>query len=96
MIVGIFLAALVVSAAGDPVNGKLLSKQCTACHGETGISIIDHWPNLRGQKAGYISKELLRYQDRKRKHLMMEHVADSLTKQDMEDLGAYFSQLSGS
>ena len=94
MLFAIIFSALIASATGDPVNGKILSRQCAACHGETGISIVDHWPNLRGQKAGFIVKELTRYQERKRKHLMMEHVADNLTKTEMQDLAAYFSQLS--
>ena len=43
-----------VCAAGDPAAGKSRSSPCTACHGFTGLSPSDQFPNLAGQKQRYL------------------------------------------
>ena len=45
-------------AAGDIAAGKLKAAPCAACHGAEGISGTDIWPNLAGQKAGYLIKQM--------------------------------------
>lgn len=38
--------------------GKQKAKVCMTCHGEDGISTQDPYPNLRGQKVGYLISSL--------------------------------------
>ena len=54
-----FLMVLSVSIqAADLIKGKEKSVACVACHGQEGISPSSVWPNLAGQHAGYLSKQL--------------------------------------
>ena len=80
-------------AAGDAAAGKTKAATCTACHGASGISAADIWPNLAGQKAGYIVKQLKAFKDGSRQDPSMTAMATPLSDQDMEDLAAYFSSL---
>mgnify|MGYP006238796477 FL=1 len=39
--------------------GKQKAKVCMTCHGDDGISTQDPYPNLRGQKMGYLILSLI-------------------------------------
>ena len=82
-----------VAAEGDPAAGKEKSAICVACHGSDGISPNDLWPNLAGQKYGYIVKQLKALRDGTRTDPMMSPMAQPLSDEDIEDLAAYFSSL---
>lgn len=76
--------------------GKQKAKVCMTCHGEDGISTIDPYPNLRGQKMGYLISSLKDYQSRQRTSglaILMQQQADALTEQDIKDITYYFSVL---
>ncbi|OBT15571.1 cytochrome C [Vibrio sp. UCD-FRSSP16_10] len=76
--------------------GKAKAKVCMACHGEDGISTLDPYPNLRGQKLGYLVSSLKDYKARERTSglaILMQQQADALSDQDIEDISYYFSQL---
>jgi cytochrome c553 len=81
-------------ADGNAQAGEARSAVCSACHGLNGISGNDLWPNLAGQKAAYIVKQLKAYSDGTRTDPLMDAIAKSLTQADMENLAAYYSQLS--
>lgn len=78
-------------AAGDIEAGKTKSASCTACHGATGHSAGPTFPNLAGQHADYIAKQLKAFKDGDRKDPMMAPMVGNLSSQDMADLGAYFA-----
>ena len=80
-----------VCAAGDPAAGKAKTAVCTACHGNGGVSTNPIWPNLAGQHAQYIAKQLHDFKDQKRTNPQMSPMAVSLTNQDIQDLGAYYA-----
>lgn len=84
---------IIAYAAGDPEAGREKAEPCAACHGATGISVSDLWPNLAAQKEGYLIKQLKAYRDGTRTDPIMSTFARSLTDQDIADLAAYFSQL---
>ena len=88
-------ASLVLSvganAAGDAAAGKSKSAVCMACHGPTGTSSNPMWPNLAGQKAPYLVKQLKDFKSGARKDPVMAPMAAPLSAQDMENLAAYFS-----
>ena len=80
-------------AAGDAEAGKTKSAMCAACHGANGVSPTDFWPNLAGQKAGYLAKQLKDFKAGNRADPSMAPMAANLTDQDIEDLAAYYAGL---
>lgn len=80
-------------AAGDAAAGKAKSMVCAACHGADGTSPNDIWPNLKGQKAGYLVKQIKAFRDGDRKDPMMSGMAAGLSDEDIDNLAAYFSGL---
>ncbi len=80
-------------AAGDAAAGKSKSALCAACHGGKGISANDLWPNLAGQKQGYLVKQIKAFKDGSRKDPMMSPMATPLSDDDIVNLAAYFSSL---
>jgi cytochrome c553 len=80
-------------AAGDAAAGKAKSATCAACHGPSGISPNDIWPNLAGQKAGYLALQLKAFRDGGRANPMMAPMAAPLSDADIENLAAYYSGL---
>ena len=80
-------------AAGDAAAGKSKSAVCAACHGAEGISAMDIYPNLAGQKGAYIVKQLKAFRDGDRNDPIMAPMAKPLSDQDIEDLAAHFSSL---
>ncbi len=81
-------------AGGDAAAGKTKATTvCAACHGANGISTNDMWPNLRGQKAQYIVKQLKAFKAGTRKDPLMSPQAAQLSDQDIENVAAYYSSL---
>lgn len=78
-------------AQGDKAAGKQKSATCAACHGQDGNSVNPEWPNLAGQHADYIIKQLTEFKDGDRSNALMSPQAAGLSEQDMQDLAAYFS-----
>ena len=54
----ILVGAQAAALAADPQAGKDKAQTCAACHGADGNSINPEWPNLAGQHASYVSKQL--------------------------------------
>ena len=76
---------------GDIAAGKALAKNCTACHGETGVASNPAWPKLAGQKAGYLVNVLKAFRAGLRKDPMMAGVTRGLSDADIANLAAYFA-----
>lgn len=93
--VAIALVALPLAgrAEGNPEAGRKKAEPCAACHGANGVSIVDVWPNLAGQKRSYLVKQLRAFRDGTRKDPIMGSFAQPLTDQDIEDLATHFSKL---
>jgi len=83
--------------SGDPTRGKAKSETelCQGCHGENGISIAVGVPNLSGQYAGYILKQLQEFRSGARRHRIMTAMAEGLADTDTADIGAYFASQPG-
>ena len=84
-------AAPLVQAAGDAAAGQAKSALCAACHGADGHSPNDLWPNLAGQKHGYLAKQMKAFRDGTRSDPMMSPMAKPLTDEDIDNLAAYYS-----
>ena len=85
-------------AEGNASRGAEKAKQvCAACHGADGNTPLQpEYPRLAGQHADYFAKALRDYQSGTRKNAIMGSQAANLSRQDMQDLAAYFSGLPGS
>lgn len=81
------------AVAGDAAAGKAKAMLCMACHGAAGISPSDLWPNLAGQKEGYLVKQIKAFRDGGRIDPMMAPMVAPLSDTDIENLAAYFSSL---
>ena len=94
-LVFIALAALAVNAgaAGNASKGKEKAAQvCAACHGPDGNkpSTPDQ-PILAGQYYDYLVRALGDYKNGRRNNAIMKGFAAQLSKQDIEDLAAWFA-----
>ena len=78
--------------AADPKAAKARVEQvCQACHGLDGNSQIADNPKLGGQYQDYLAKALRDYQSGLRKNPIMAGFVDKLSKQDIENLAAYYA-----
>jgi cytochrome c553 len=79
------------AAAGDPAAGQQKSQLCAACHGADGNSVNPDWPNLAGQSAEYIRKQLFDFREQRRKNDQMAPMVATLTDQDIDDIAAWYT-----
>ena len=94
LILTMALLVIVLNAyAGDIEAGKAKSVTCAGCHGSVGISAVPMYPNLAGQKALYVEKQLKAFRDGSRKDPIMGSMAKPLTDVDIAELAAYFESL---
>ena len=80
-------------ARGNAESGKAKAAQvCAACHGPEGNkpSAPDQ-PVLAGQYYDYLVRALSDYKAGHRSNAIMKGFASQLSKQDIEDLAAWFS-----
>lgn len=91
-----FIAALASAQvlAANPEAGKAtVDSVCAACHGITGISAGEAFPNLAGQKEAYLRSALTAYRDGTRKAPIMNNLAASLKDEQIADVAAYLASL---
>lgn len=95
IIITLFLTSMaqISLAKGDPQKGATKVATCMACHGPKGVSSNDLWPNLAGQKYGYLVKQIKDFKSGARKDPLMGPQAVTINDSDIEDIAAYFSSL---
>lgn len=91
----VMIASLTPAAAADIAAGQVKAEACAACHGENGISVSGDIPNLAGQKADYLVKQLTAFRDGTRENAMMNAIAGALGDADIADLAAFWNSLPG-
>jgi cytochrome c553 len=82
-----------VEASGNAAAGQKKAAQvCAACHGPDGNkpSAPDQ-PILAGQYYDYLVRALGDYKNGRRTNAIMKGFAGQLSKQDIEDLAAWFA-----
>ncbi len=82
-----------VPLIGDIEAGKLKAVVCFGCHGNDGIGIAPNFPNIRGQKDVYLSKQLKYFRYRERDDPTMAAISQSLSDEDINNIAAYFYSL---
>ena len=88
-----FLALSLSSGAADIEAGKAKAAMCASCHGAAGISAMDIWPSLAGQKTGYLAKQLKAFRDGSRSDPVMNAQAKGLSDADIDNLSAFYNRL---
>ncbi len=86
--------AAALAGGGDAAAGEAKAASlCVACHGRKGVSTNPLWPNLAGQHAFYLAKQLREFRSGKRKDPVMNPLSGALSDEDIEDLAAYYESL---
>ncbi len=91
---GTVFSANAQEVKGDIQAGEKKIAMCIGCHGIKGYQAsfpeIHKVPMISGQGAKYIVSALTAYKKGDRKHPTMRGIAESLSDQDMADMGAYY------
>ena len=84
------------AANGDTAlvaTGENLSAYCKSCHGMQGKPVAPTWPNLSGQHAAYLQKQLVAFKSGARENTHMQVVVKAMADPQFAALAAYYSQL---
>jgi cytochrome c553 len=73
--------------------GKKTAATCAVCHGLDGLSKNPEAPNLAGDNADYIIKQLKAFQSGTRLNDQMSIVAQSLSDEDVRNVAAWYSSI---
>lgn len=87
------LAALPARAGTDSLAAPPSAGRCVACHGADGIGKAPQYPNLKGQKAAYLVKQMQAFRSGERMDPWMSAMARSLTDEEIAALAAWFAAL---
>ena len=92
------LCGLAIGPVAQAASPPPLTSLCASCHGGNGISPYPTYPNIAGQKEGYIAYALHQYQTHQRlgaQANIMSAVAGQLSADDIKALATYYASLSG-
>jgi len=90
------LASPYALAGGNADAGAQKAKPCAVCHGAGfDAPISADIPRLADQYEDYLARALTDYKSGARKNPVMDGQAAALSAQDIQDLAAYISSLSG-
>lgn len=92
-VVAIAFAISSPALAADAAAGKAKAAMCAVCHGLNGLAKNPDAPNLAGDNANYIIKQLHAFQKGTRQHEQMTIIAQSLSEEDIANLAAWYSSL---
>jgi cytochrome c553 len=87
------LAALPARADPENVVAPPIAGRCVGCHGADGIGKAPQYPDLRGQKAAYMEKQMRAFRSGERQDPWMSAMARSLTDEEIATLSAWFAAL---
>ncbi|MEY3572802.1 MAG: hypothetical protein RJA77_717 [Pseudomonadota bacterium] len=98
LVAGAALTLSSAATAGNAALGKAKAEEaaCISCHGADGVKGLDAtYPILAGQYEDFIARALTDYKLGRRKNAVMTGMAAALSKQDIENLAAYYASLPG-
>lgn len=75
----------------DPAAGEEKAPVCAACHGPTGVGIAPSFPNLAGQQASYLAKQIIDIRDGHRAVPQMTGLLDSFSDQDAWNVAVWYA-----
>ena len=81
--------------AATPAMAQEKAAMCAGCHGVQGISSNPDWPNLAGQHAPYLEKQMHDYKNATLRHAaIMTPLVSALSDEDIHDLADFYAHLS--
>ena len=87
------VTSLHATAQDDMARGrKIATEVCAACHGADGNSPTAVNPNIAGQHADYITRQLEHFKSGVRANAIMQGMAAPLSADDMRAVGVYYSR----
>jgi cytochrome c553 len=94
---GIFVIALAAlsSVGTPPLHAQSIEDKvqvCAGCHGADGKPIDKTFPIIWGQQAGYLYIELRDFKRGDRKNDIMQPIAASMSRDDMQAIAEYLSK----
>jgi cytochrome c553 len=93
---GAALAALMTShaiAADAAAGKKTAGATCAVCHGVDGLSKNPEAPNLAGDNASYLIKQLHAFKSGERKNDQMAIIVQGLSEDDIANVAAWYAGL---
>jgi len=78
-------------AAGNAKDGLFVAQNCTACHGEGGVSTQELIPTLAGMDPAVIYKQLADYRSGKRLSPVMNAIGEALSVKNSADVASYYA-----
>lgn len=99
--VGAGLVLLIGSAyaAAPAAPPAIVTTTCSACHGLNGISMVPMFPDLAGQGAPYLIKQIRDFQNHKRADPMAKSImwamAAAIPKNQIRQIADYFARQKG-
>ena len=81
------------AAAADAAAGREKAAACAVCHGIDGLHKVPDAPNLAGNGADYIIKQLEAFRTGARQHEQMSIIAKGLGEEDISDLAAWYASI---
>lgn len=73
------------------VAGKRAATFCANCHGESGVSALEHVPNLAGQNAFYLLAQIDKFGDGRRKDTFMSGLVKVLKPDDRFNIAVFYA-----
>jgi len=80
-----------VTAADLSAGQTTAGAACAGCHMADGNSVVDLFPKLAGQHAGYVAKQLKDFKSGARKDATMAGMAAALTDADIDNVAAFYA-----
>ena len=71
--------------------GKRSAFFCANCHGETGVSVLEHVPNLAGQNAFYLLAQIDKFGDGRRKDDFMSGLVKVLKPDERFNIAVFYA-----
>jgi cytochrome c553 len=76
------------------VAGRRAAFLCVHCHGEDGVSSLDHVPNLAGQNPVYLLNQIDKFGDGRRKDEFMSGLVKVLKPEDRLNMAIFYASQS--
>ena len=95
------IPVVTIAAEGNPDAGKAKAEEagCSGCHGgdgvatENGLAIDKNVPNLAAEPDLYTQFQLVFFREGVRKNELMTPMSESLSNEDIRNLGAFYASL---
>ena len=71
--------------------GRKAAFLCVHCHGENGVSTLDHVPNLAGQNPVYLLNQIDKFGDGRRKDEFMTGLVKMLKPEDRINMAVFYA-----